>query len=51
MVQVLNVAMWMVHSQVLVKKDRVEDGHVFNADQDAIVSIGFGFGTGGLMTP
>ena len=24
MVQVLNVAMWMVHGKVLVKKDRVE---------------------------
>lgn len=32
MVELVNVAMWMVHGQVLIEKDRVEEGNIFNAD-------------------
>ena len=39
MVEILNVAMWMIHGEMLIKEDGVKHGDVFNTHQYTIVRI------------
>lgn len=49
MVEILNVAMWMIHGEMLIKEDGVKHGDIFNTHQYTIVGIWLWFGRGRLM--